>query len=214
MAKTPKAYVRLTRSMGGVGTYQSLWLGKDHLMLVTSTGYNESYARLQFSDIKGFFITKSDRRLGWGIAWGVLAALFLVIVAAHFVNPGRGGPGEDFPVISLIFLMITTGAFLWNHFLGPGCRAFVVTGVQTAKLPSMVRLNKARRVLGRLQPLIEAAQADLVGAAPAAPPLIVPGQSPVAAAVGAPLPTPEPVAPSPFQPEPPPAPAPLTPPQT
>ena len=39
MAKAPNFYTRLTRNASGVGTHASLWLGPDHLMIVTSSGY-------------------------------------------------------------------------------------------------------------------------------------------------------------------------------
>lgn len=175
MAKEPKPYTRLTRAAGGLGTYTSLWLGSDHLMIVTSTGYGESYARLQLRDVKGFFITKSDRRMWWRLVWAVPATICLIIAVVAVVN-------GEVPVFSAIFFALTGTGLVWNEIMGPGCHAFVVTGVQTAKLPSMVRQKKARRVLGRLQPLIEAAQADLVIAAPPvfeAPPIIAP--PPVAA---------------------------------
>jgi hypothetical protein len=45
----------------------------------------------------------------------------------------------------------------------------VLTGVQTAELPSLVRFKKARRILAQLQPLVAAAQADLVVPVPPVP---------------------------------------------
>lgn len=162
MAEAPKPYTRLTRNASGVGTHTSLWLGPDHLMIVTSSGYIENYARLQFRDVKAFFVTGSDRRLGWRVAWGVLATLLAIMVVVALVN-------RETPVFSGIFLALTLAGAVWNELLGPGCHTYVVTGVQTARLPALVRMKKTRRVLGRLQPLIEAAQADLV-VVPAAPP--------------------------------------------
>lgn len=165
MTKPPKLYSRLTGTARGIGKYQSLWLADGHLMIVTSTGYTESYARLELRDIKGFFITASDRRMGWGIAWGLFSALFVAIFIANWGDPAP-------PIFSGIFLALSLGLFAWNHLLGPGCRAYAVTGVQTAPLPAIVRMKKARAVLGRLQPLIEAAQADLVPPVPVAPPVV------------------------------------------
>ena len=179
MATAPKSYTRLTRNASGIGSYASLWLGDDHLMIVTSTGYSESYARLQFRDIKGFFVTASARRYIWGAVWGVVTAIFGTVVIVQLVNGNT-------PVFSAIFLGLAAIMVAWNHVLGPGCQLFVVTGVQTVQLPSVVRLKKARRLLGRVQPLIEAAQADLVVAPVAVaepPPLtalptVAPGEVP------------------------------------
>ena len=171
MAAASHPYARLTRNASSIGTYASLWLGDDHLMIVTSTGYSESYARLQFRDIKGFFVTRSDRRFIWGVVWGVLTAICALVVIVQLVN-------RNAPVVSGIFLGLCAGVFAWNHLLGPGCMTYVVTGVQTAKLPSLVRLKQARRVLDRVRPLIEAAQADLVVAPAALPPLVAPPTAP------------------------------------
>ena len=162
MAKAPKLYTRLTRNAAGLGSYASLWLAADHLMIVRSTGYNENYSRLQLADLKGIFLTETDRRMWWGIFWGIIGAWGGVALAITLGN-------RETPIFSAIFFAIGAGGFLWNHFMGPGCRAYVLTGVQTAELPSLVRIKKARRVIARVQPLIAAAQADLVMAVPPVP---------------------------------------------
>jgi hypothetical protein len=168
MATKPKPYTKLTRTTAGLGTYTSLWLAADHLMLVRSNGYSESYARLEFRDIKGFFTTPTERRGWWTTAWAILGVVWLILVLANLGN-------SETPIISSILLAVTIGALLWNFQLGAGCHVYVVTGVQTAVLPSLVRARKATRVLAQLQPLIAAAQADLTTApqaGPAAPPSI------------------------------------------
>jgi hypothetical protein len=156
MAKTPKLYQRLTRNSAGLGSYSSLWLAPDHIMIVRSTGYNESYSRVQLRDIKAVFLTRTRRRIWWAIPWGVIAAWSGAVVILSLV---QGQP----PIVSAIFLGLALGALAWNHLLGPGCRAHVVTGVQSAELPSLVRMKRARAVLLlKLEPLIVAAQADLM----------------------------------------------------
>ena len=154
MAKPPRPYTRLTRAAASVGSYKSLWLASDHLLLVTSTGYTEDYHRLQLREIKGFFIIASDRRLWWGVGWGTVAGVSAVAMIVTLAQ-------RDTPVFSVTALILSSLVLLWNYLLGPVCRAYVVTGVQTAPLPSLVRRRKAVRVIGRIQPLIEAAQADL-----------------------------------------------------
>lgn len=158
MPSEPRIYTRLTRNTSGLGTMASLWLADDHLMIVRSTGYTEDYARLLLRDIKGFFVTPSERRLWWGVTWAIVAASSGSVLAS-----------SEIPVVSPFFLALALVMFIWNHLLGPGCRVHVVTGVQTAELPALVRMRKARRVLDRLQPMIEAAQAGL-GGSPVAPP--------------------------------------------
>jgi hypothetical protein len=158
MSKTPKTYTRLTRNSAGVGSYSSLWLANDHLMVVRSTGYTESYTRLQLSDIKAVFLASSDRRMWWAIVWTLLAGGSAFAFVFNLIWNTR-------PIFSAIFLAIGIAALVWNHLLGPGCRAYVVTKVQTIQLPSLVRLKRARAILlMRLEPQIVAAQADLVAA--------------------------------------------------
>jgi hypothetical protein len=160
MPKTPRIYERLTRPATSVGSYRTLWFAKDHLLLVSSTGYSENYQRIQFSDIKGFFVIPSDRRLYWNFPWFIFA-LFSGVFLSNTLYSGRA------PYVSGTILAFSLIFIAWNTILGPSCIAYVVTGVQTAQLPSLVRRRKTRKVLARLQPLIAAMQADM--AAPSAP---------------------------------------------
>jgi hypothetical protein len=162
MAKTPRIYERLTRPAASVASYKSIWLTADHLLLVNSTGYSEDYQRIQFSDIKGFFIIPSDRRLLWHVPW-VVAGLFSSVFLANTLFSGKQ------PVYSGTILALSLILIACNQLLGPSCTAFVVTGVQTALLPSLVRLRKTRRALARLQPLIAGLQSGLLSPPPLAP---------------------------------------------
>jgi hypothetical protein len=196
MARPSGIYTRLTRNAAGVGSYSSLWLAADHLLIVTSSGYSEDYARVQLRDIKAFFIVESSRRLWWGMVWGVLAFLGAVLLVNAIIGQGN-------LILWGIFAALLLGANAWNMLLGPGCTAHIMTGVQTARLPALVRLKKTQRVLGRLQPLIEAAQADFATAAFApvsSPPTLPPSPSPPPPL---PVPAPAPVATGPDSPPPP-----------
>jgi hypothetical protein len=155
MAKAPKLYTRLTRSPLQIGTYKSLWLAEDHFMQVESSGYSESYQRFQFSDVQGFFIQASNRRLYWNLFWSLWALVAVIPFIFALVE-------EEMPGASLVFLIIATVFLLWNNLLGPSCRVYLVTRVQTLHLAGVARRRKANSVLGRLQPLIERAQSSLV----------------------------------------------------
>ncbi|MEY2881813.1 MAG: hypothetical protein RLZZ15_4193 [Verrucomicrobiota bacterium] len=163
MARQPKLYTRLTRNASGLGVMTSLWLGPDHLMIVRSTGYTENYSRVMLRDIKGHFLTRNDRRTWFAATWAVVAGIAGIVFVVALVN-------RETPIGSPIFLALGVVGLVWNHLLGPGAKLFVVTGVQTLPVPSLVRLKQARRVLAKLHPLIAAAQADLVAAPPAPPP--------------------------------------------
>jgi hypothetical protein len=173
MPKTPRIYERLTRPATSVGSYKSLWFAADHLLLVNSTGYSEDYQRIQFSDIKGFFVIPSDRRLLWHLPWVVFALFSGVFLANTLFSGGKPYVSGAILSFSLIFIA-------WNHLLGPSCTAFVVTGVQTAQLPSMVRRRKTRKALSRLQPLIAGQQSKLVSPPPIPPSETPPSETPPA----------------------------------
>jgi hypothetical protein len=159
MPASPKPYTRLTRSAAGVASYSSLWLGSDHLLIVTSTGYSERYARVLLRDVRALFVAPTDRRLYWGIVWGAIVALGALVVGVRLQN------GQT-PTFSVAFFLLGVIGSAINALLGPGCRVHLVTGVQTIVLPALVRAPRAHRVIARLQPLILATQSDLAPAAP------------------------------------------------
>ena len=150
MAKEPKIYERLTRTRRQFGGYSSLWLASDHILQVQSTGYSERYQRFYLQDIKGLFITHSDRRL----VSGIIASALAVCIALPF---GLGT--KSFNVGLSIMGGLCAVFLLWNHLLGPGCKVFLATGVQTVQLDALVRRPYTNKILGRLIPLVEAAQA-------------------------------------------------------
>ncbi len=154
MSKTLSLYTRLTRSPVNLGVYRSLWLGPDHILQVESTGYSENYQRFRFADIQAFFIAGSNRRIWWNIIWGTWALIAGIVVLAAITS-------DEVPAASAVFLAIGIGFIVWNNALGPSCRVFVVTKVQTVQLGALARRRKAERILGRIQPMIEAAQAGL-----------------------------------------------------
>ena len=134
-------------------------MAADHLLVVTSTGYTEEYRQFQLRDIKGFFMLPSDRRLYWNLPWGIVALFSFMALLFTLTSGGT-------PRTSAIVLGVSLVVLAWNYLLGPTCRTFVVTGVQTAPLPALKRRRKTLKVLARLEPMIRAAQADLVVQAP------------------------------------------------
>jgi hypothetical protein len=160
MAKIPRPYSRLTRATTSVGSYRSLWLAVDHLLVVASTGYSEEYRRIQFQNIQGFFTVASNRKNSWFLFWLFLGMFAGIIAAISYVADGK-------PIVSLIFLGIAGVGVVWNHLLGPSCNVYVVTGVQTLQLPSLVRRRKAMKVFARIEPLIADAQRELAVSPPA-----------------------------------------------
>src|SRR5450432_1412637 len=132
MPKDPPVYSQLTRSVGGVGTYSNLWLGRDHLLIVQSIGFSESYQRVLFADIQGFFITASSRRFYWSWFWGVPTAIAGIRVGVVLWHQQTPLPSAILFGICALFLCV-------NLALGSTCTVYLKTRVQTARLPSLVR---------------------------------------------------------------------------
>lgn len=169
-------YRRLTRARSGFGTYSSLWLGPDHLLLVTSSGYSENYQRFYFRDIQAFAVADSIR---FGVLnavfGGILAFLTLIGVLSAVMGNGLS-PGLVVPAIPAFIILV------WNLALGRTCKVTLMSGVQSVALRPLSRFRRTRKVFARIVPLIEAAQAALVPPAivePAAPtPVVLPSAQP------------------------------------
>lgn len=159
-------YERLTRS-GPRSAFEiiriaraSLWLGKDHVLCVETSGYSytESYKRFYFRDIQAIIIRKNSARMIRSFALGGLALLFLVIVLAV--------SSTDAPAFGTlaVFLSLATLSILGviiNSLLGPTCACQIRTAVQTESLP-LIRTRRAQKFLERIRPLIAAAQGQLM----------------------------------------------------
>lgn len=180
----PPLYRKLTSMHRGVGLMSQLWLGSDHLLHVTSTGYTENYRRCYLRDIQSMLIVHTGRRSYIGIALSVV----VLIVAVIMRSAGSGVVG--YVIMAGVFLPF----FIWNHLLGSGCRVVVITSTQQEKVPSLSRLPKTRRIMAELKPLIEAAQADLSSAPEEAGVRGAPAAAPVQ--TGSSLPPPLPPLPS------------------
>lgn len=145
------------RRLPGVGTnafeYCRLYLGPDHLLLVSSSGYAESYKRFFFRDIQSITIRKSSLGKVWNVVWGLLFWIFGVAVALE----AGGGAMYFWLGVAAIFLVL----LIWNIGRGPTCVTQITTAVQTRTLAPLNRLRRARQVLAQLRPLIEATQGTL-----------------------------------------------------
>jgi hypothetical protein len=130
-----------------------LWRGADHLLLVETDGYREFYKRFHYQDIQALVVRKTNDGLIMNVALLILAGFFGIFAVA------ASDPGLR------IFLLVLAGIFglfaLANTLSGPTTRCSIRTAVQTEELPSLSRLRLARKVFGRLQPLIVVAQGEM-----------------------------------------------------
>src|SRR5438445_6412064 len=90
-----REYKRLTRArprakfaVVSAGS-SSLWLGKDHLLCIDSTGYTETYKRFYFRDIQAFILQKTDNWKFQALALGALVLIFALIAALQREPVGR-----------------------------------------------------------------------------------------------------------------------------
>jgi hypothetical protein len=151
-------YRRLTRGGSPKGMALTmgrctLWLGEDHILSVESTGYTERYKRFYFRDIQALVLTQTSLWLFWALALGGVA----VVLAAIALFSGEPVLHYIIVPVSLLFFI----GFIYNFAAGPTCDCELRTAVQSEPLASLNRVRRARRVLGRVRPLITAAQGEL-----------------------------------------------------
>jgi hypothetical protein len=151
-------YQRLTRlrRRGGnffqrAGWFSNLWLGRDHLLSIDSNLMSEQYKRFYFRDIQAFTIVKTRRKE----AWNFTLVMLLVFFGSFFINGS---------VVSGVWAAIAGLGLVLNNILGTTCTVYLRTAVQVEELSSLCRLRRARKVLARIRPLIEAAQGQLAPA--------------------------------------------------
>jgi len=156
MAKHERLYRRLPgRSRHWMGA-STLWLGPDHLLLVSGRGYTERYHRFYYRDIAAI-VTR-----GTEAAWIWTAVLGLLLLGVAFAMAGTASDARPWWLILGGPLLLL---FLINVLLGPSCVAHITTPIQTAALP-MRRWRAARKALALIRERVAAAQSGLAAAAP------------------------------------------------
>ena len=153
MAAAPTTYRRLPGRGGAAFLQFRLYLGPDHLLLVSSNGYSEDYHRLSYRDIQAITV----RTTITGRIWTGFAACLVLGSAAIGLQMEDAGAIIAWLIVAGIFL----GLLALNLFSGPTCRCEIKTAVQTRPLPSLGRLRRARRVLTELRSIIAAAQESM-----------------------------------------------------
>ncbi|HEY3855496.1 MAG TPA: hypothetical protein VGO67_13985 [Verrucomicrobiae bacterium] len=159
MAKAPKEYSRLPgRGVRGSGfrlfsssrAVCTLWMGRDHLLLVDRTGYTESYKRFYFADIQAIVIRRTSSAT---TTIAVTGSLALGIFAWAFSISDMAGRITLFILGGLFALIALHG--LW---LGPSCVTHIQTAVQTDQLAAWNRIRAARKGLAVLRPKLQETQ--------------------------------------------------------
>lgn len=152
MAKTPKDYRKLPGRGATLTHYVRLYMGPDHLLQVSSTGFTESYKRFYFRDIQAITVRKTYVGKATNAVLGATVAVFGV--PALFTS-------APVTIVLASLAALFAVALGVNIGLGPTCVCHLRTAVQHEKLPSLSRFKPARRVLEQLRPRITDAQGEL-----------------------------------------------------
>ena len=150
MAGEPNVYRRLPGLGSSAFEHVRLYLASDHLLLVSSSGYVETYKRFYFCDIQSLTLCQTVHGKIWNGVWGFLLGVF-GIVALQTNLPAAA----VWWAVAAVFLLL----LLVNVARGPTCVGQIQTAVQIRPLASLNRLRAARKVIAQLKPLIENAQA-------------------------------------------------------
>src|SRR5262245_2969335 len=81
MATEPTPYRRLPGHGSGALENMTLYVGADHLLQVSSSGFTENYRRFYFRDIQSIVLRKSAHGKVWNAVWGSLFLLLAAIAA-------------------------------------------------------------------------------------------------------------------------------------
>ena len=151
MADEPVHYVKLRGAGASLVERVSLYLGPDHLLQVSSTGYSESYLRFYFRDIQAITVRRTVRGAVLSIVYSVLAMLFLALAV-----DSRGNQAI-WIFVTGVFIVL----FILNFLAGATCACEIQTAVQKRRLGAVTRLPRARRFIERMRGLIQPEQGAL-----------------------------------------------------
>lgn len=153
-AAAPIVYRKLPGRGASGMEYHRLYQAPDHLLLVASTGFTETYRRFYFRDIQAVVVRKTILGAIQNGVIGFLAGICALGMAAGAATGFTLGWMLGWGIPLLFFL----GLLGWNIARGPTCVCDVRTAVQVRRVGSVGRVRTARRLLERLRPLIDAAQ--------------------------------------------------------
>jgi hypothetical protein len=157
VADSSVLYRKLPGRGSGVISIATLWESDTHLLLVTSWPSGETYRRFFYADIQALILRRTNQRFVINTVLGVIVVVASApLVASMFVNSVELG----WRVASGIVAGVCLFFILVNSLLGRTCNLHVQTPIQCERMPNVRRERQARKILARIQPLIEAAQSS------------------------------------------------------
>jgi hypothetical protein len=152
MAESEQFYRRLPGMGRNLTNFTRLWLGRDHLLAVYSTGYSENYKRFYYRDIQAIITRTTIRGKIWNVVFAVPAAL---LAAGGILDPAFGRISTwTWAGILLLGLSV-------NWLRGPTCVCHLRTAVQLERLTSLNRLRTARKVITKIRSMVDETQGIL-----------------------------------------------------
>lgn len=148
-----KPFRRLPGRSSALFAKRTLWEADDHLLLVSSTGVSESYRRFFYRDIGAIIVARTRTWITQAIVFALLA-LVLGLGGYWAISRIEVLAGVLWAVAGF-FALLAAASLL----RGPTCKCALRTPLQTHPLPSLNRLRTARKVIAKMKPRIEAAQA-------------------------------------------------------
>lgn len=161
MAKKEKEYRRLPGRGLKKGAFlmlhrtrATLYAGKDHILAIYNSIYEEEYHRFYYKDIQAFIVRKTP----WRDIWTALFLLpILFFVSMFFI----ADPDSGWRIFNAIFVGLFAVLFLGNLMKGPTAVTSLQTATSREDLPSLGRLKNAQKAIEILRPLITGAQGEM-----------------------------------------------------
>lgn len=153
---TPNPYRKLTpRRRTFSGSYQ-MWMGEDHLLLVSRHWWTERYQRFRFADIQSIVVTERPNTAAF-FAVGLFISIALGYLAAAQLASwgGRAAAASPFALAAIWTIV--------RLLRGRSCQMVLNTAVSKVKAGAVVRTRLARRVVEQLTAEIERVQGRLEG---------------------------------------------------
>jgi hypothetical protein len=159
MERNREHYRKLPGRRRGILFGSSVWLGSDHLLLVTSARFRENYRRFYFRDIQAI-VTADARRFHISTRSALIAVPWLFALAV--INGMEHGSGSK---LTWIWWTVSAALVLiWACFSAfRSCRCRIYTAVSSEELPSLYRTWTARRFLEKVEPYLAQAQGVIEG---------------------------------------------------
>jgi hypothetical protein len=161
MPRAPKEYQRLpgrgsqvdgNRWLAVTRALCTVWMARDHLLLISRTGYTETYKRFYFRDIQAVIIRKTSTALVWNIILMILALAFILLALSLSDTTAR----IIWALIGAFFAFLALVS-LWR---GPSCVTHIKTAVQTEHLAAWHRMRATRKGMEMIRPRLLEAQGE------------------------------------------------------